>query len=447
MRAARRPSRRRPAAIPTPTVQWEVSTSGGTTLQRHHRSHLDHLQLHGRQRGKRQPVRGRLHQRHRHGGDQHGRPRLTVRLRSGRDREPAEPDGRLRAAQRPSRRPASGNPAPTVQWEVSTSGGDDLQRHHRARPRPPTASRPPAPKTATSTRRSSPTASAASRAVPPRLTVATAPAVTTSPTSQTVNAGSTATFTAAASGSPAPTVQWEVSTSGGDGLQHHLRRDLDHLQLHGQQHGKRQRVRGRLHQPAGTATSNPATLTVDYRDDRARQPDGQRGHHGDLHGGGQRQPDAPQVQWEVSTDGGTTFTRRLRRDLDHLQLHGRQHAKRQRVRGRLHQQRRHVTSTPPLDRGLRAGRDHAARPARQSTRAARRTFTAAASGNPAPTRAVGSEHQRRHGVQRHLRSNLDHLQLHGNDAPTTATEYEAVFTNAAGTATSTPATLTRGRRP
>ena len=39
---------------------------------------------------------------------------------------------------------ASGNPTPTVQWQVSTDGGVDLQRHHRARPAPPTASRPTA---------------------------------------------------------------------------------------------------------------------------------------------------------------------------------------------------------------------------------------------------------------------------------------------------------------
>ena len=41
------------------------------------------------------------------------------------------------------------------------------------------------------------------------------PVVTTNPASQTVGAGKTVVFTAAASGSPTPTVQWQVSTSGG----------------------------------------------------------------------------------------------------------------------------------------------------------------------------------------------------------------------------------------
>src|SRR5207249_511626 len=41
------------------------------------------------------------------------------------------------------------------------------------------------------------------------------PTITTQPANQTVTAGLTATFTAAATGSPTPTVQWQVSTDGG----------------------------------------------------------------------------------------------------------------------------------------------------------------------------------------------------------------------------------------
>src|SRR5207245_8041739 len=47
------------------------------------------------------------------------------------------------------------------------------------------------------------------------LTVNTAPSPTTNPVDTTVCAGALASFTAAASGSPAPTVQWQVSTDGG----------------------------------------------------------------------------------------------------------------------------------------------------------------------------------------------------------------------------------------
>jgi hypothetical protein len=48
-----------------------------------------------------------------------------------------------------------------------------------------------------------------------QASVPAAPTVTTQPANQTVTAGHTATFTAAAAGSPAPTVVWEVSTDGG----------------------------------------------------------------------------------------------------------------------------------------------------------------------------------------------------------------------------------------
>jgi hypothetical protein len=44
---------------------------------------------------------------------------------------------------------------------------------------------------------------------------AIAPAITQSPSNQTVVAGNTATFTAAATGNPTATVQWQVSTNGG----------------------------------------------------------------------------------------------------------------------------------------------------------------------------------------------------------------------------------------
>ncbi len=48
-----------------------------------------------------------------------------------------------------------------------------------------------------------------------QISTATAPTVTTNPSNQTVTAGQTVTVTAAASGNPTPTVQWQVSTNGG----------------------------------------------------------------------------------------------------------------------------------------------------------------------------------------------------------------------------------------
>lgn len=47
------------------------------------------------------------------------------------------------------------------------------------------------------------------------ITINQPPAIVTNPANQTVVDGSTATFTASASGTPTPTVQWQVSTDGG----------------------------------------------------------------------------------------------------------------------------------------------------------------------------------------------------------------------------------------
>jgi hypothetical protein len=48
------------------------------------------------------------------------------------------------------------------------------------------------------------------------VTPQSAPAITAQPGAQTVTAGQTASFSAAASGNPTPTVQWQVSTDGGN---------------------------------------------------------------------------------------------------------------------------------------------------------------------------------------------------------------------------------------
>jgi hypothetical protein len=108
----------------------------------------------------------------------------------------------------------TGTPAPTVQWQVSTNHGGlfvDIPG-------------------ATSTTYSFTTSTGQSgnlyRAVftnsagfvltsAATLTVVVAPVVTTNPANQTIAAGQMVTFSAAASGSPAPTVQWQVSTNHG----------------------------------------------------------------------------------------------------------------------------------------------------------------------------------------------------------------------------------------
>ena len=91
-----------------------------------------------------------------------------------------------------------------------------------------------------------------------------APVVTTNPASQTVNAGGTATFTAAASGNPAPSVQWEVSTNGGTTFSAITGATSTTYSFTATAAENGDEYEAVFTNSVGTATSRPATLTVDY---------------------------------------------------------------------------------------------------------------------------------------------------------------------------------------
>jgi autotransporter passenger strand-loop-strand repeat protein len=110
---------------------------------------------------------------------------------------------------------ASGTPAPTVQWQVSAAGGpftDLAGATSTTLSFASSASQDGNQYRAVFTNSAgSATTSAATLTVTSPLA---APVITTNPTSQTVAIGSTVTFTSSATGSPTPTVQWQVSTGG-----------------------------------------------------------------------------------------------------------------------------------------------------------------------------------------------------------------------------------------
>jgi hypothetical protein len=99
-----------------------------------------------------------------------------------------------------------------------------------------------------------------------RLTVNLPPGVTTQPVSRALTVGETTTFTAAASGRPAPTTQWQVSTNGGATFANDTtdsgnttgRLTITSTSL--AENGYKYRAVFRS--TAGTAVSLPATLTV-----------------------------------------------------------------------------------------------------------------------------------------------------------------------------------------
>jgi len=203
----------------------------------------------------------------------------------------------------------TGNPAPLVQWQVSTDGGTTFTDVVGA---------------------NSPTLDVATTAADngnvyqavlansvgtatsgtALLTVDTAPTVTTDPSDQVVDQGQTATFTASATGNPAPTVQWQVSTDGGStfsDISGATAATYSFTSGAGQSGTEYQAV---FTNAAGSATSTPATLTLDTLPVIGTDPSNVSvitGHSATFTASATGTP-APTVQWQVSTNGGSTFT-------------------------------------------------------------------------------------------------------------------------------------------
>lgn len=109
---------------------------------------------------------------------------------------------------------ATGNPAPTVQWQMSTDGGANYT--DIASSTTPTLSVTVAAGMDGNLYRAVFTnAAGVTPTTPAKLTLFTPPVVTVNPVSQTANVGQLVTFTAAAKGTLGPSAQWRVSTNGG----------------------------------------------------------------------------------------------------------------------------------------------------------------------------------------------------------------------------------------
>jgi hypothetical protein len=205
---------------------------------------------------------------------------------------------------------ASGNPPPTVQWQVSTDGGKTFTNISGA-----TSTTLTVPSTAaaqngnvhhavfTNNVSSATTASAT-------LTVRYAPVVSGNPTSQTVTAGQPATFTAAASGNPAPTVQWQVSTNGGTSFSNISGATSLTLTLANTTAGQNGYLyRAAFHNSIGAATTMAASLTVQAAPAVTKNPASLTASTGaNVTLTAAATSNTPlTVQWQVSTDGGKSY--------------------------------------------------------------------------------------------------------------------------------------------
>src|SRR5271157_228034 len=137
-----------------------------------------------------------------------------------------------------------------------------------------------------------------------------APTVTTNPVNQTVAAGSSVSFTAAASGTPTPTVQWQVSTNGGAAFSNVSGATSATYTFTAAAGQNGNEFRAVFTNSVGTATTTAAKLTVNVAPVITTNPSSQAvsaGSTASFTAAASGTP-APTVQWQVSTNGGTTFS-------------------------------------------------------------------------------------------------------------------------------------------
>jgi alpha-tubulin suppressor-like RCC1 family protein len=341
---------------------------------------------------------------------------------------------------------ASGTPTPTVQWELSTNGGSTFAPVEGATSGRLTIASAKTSESGDEYRAvfTNVAGSATSKAA--TLTVQNRPVVTKQPTSVIVEEGQSASFEAAASGFPAPTVQWEVSTDAGASWKNVSKATSDELTLTDVKTSENgDEYRAVFKNAAGSATSEAATLTVHNRPAVTKQPtsvtveEGQAAHFEAAASGFP----APSVQWELSTNAGGTWSPVEGATSDELAIASAKTSESgdefravftnaagtaTSAAATLTVHKAPAVTEQPLSVTVEVG---------QSA-----SFQAAASGFPAPT------------VQWELSTNAggtwspvagatsDELTIAEAKAPESADEYRAVFTNAAGKATSEAATLT-----
>ena len=211
---------------------------------------------------------------------------------------------------------ASGYPAPSAQWQVSTDGGKSFSPVSGATSDSLTVADTTVTQNgdeyeAVFANGTSPVATTDPATLTVQPTVA--PAITLDPVSQSIYEGESVTFTAAAGGVPAPSVQWEVSTGGGasyspvpDGTGDSLTVSDVSLAQSGDEY---EAVYSNGVSP--DATSSPAVLTVlpAVAPVVTLNPTDVSvvvGEPVTFSAGASGTP-APTVEWQVSIDGGKTW--------------------------------------------------------------------------------------------------------------------------------------------
>jgi hypothetical protein len=337
---------------------------------------------------------------------------------------------------------ATATPSPTVQWQVSTNGGtfSDVAGASSTTLSltSTTASMNGNQYHAVFTNDSGNVTTTAAT-----LTVNFPPTITLQPSNQTVTEGQTATFTATANGNPAPTVQWQVSTNGGafsdvaGASSTTLTITGTTASMSGNQY------HAMFTNASGNVTTTAATLTVNFAPTITLQPSNQTvtaGQTATFTATASGTP-TPTVQWQVSTNGGTfsdvagASSTTLSLTSTTASMNGNQyHAVFTNASGNVTTTAATLTVNFPPTITLQ--------PSNQTvTEGQTATFTATANGNPAPT--VQWQVSTNGGAFSDVAgASSTTLTITGTTASMSGNQYHAMFTNASGNVTTTAATLT-----
>ncbi len=202
-------------------------------------------------------------------------------------------------------------PSPTVRWERSTDKGTTFTVVSGATSPTLTIAAAKTTEDGNEFRAAWTNVAGTVTSAPATLTVHRAPAIVKQPGPSVANEGQAATFEATASGYPAPTVQWEVSTDSGGTWAEVPGATSPVLTLPGISFPQSGNLyRAVFTNVAGSATSNSASLTVHSPPVITLQPAStivQVGEGATFESTATGFP-SPTVQWEVSTNAGVSFS-------------------------------------------------------------------------------------------------------------------------------------------
>ena len=203
----------------------------------------------------------------------------------------------------------SGSPTPTVQWQVSTDGGHTFSNVAGATKATLTLNQLTAAEDGGLYRAVFLNAVGQATSAAALLTVHFAPMVTIQPTSQTAAAGTQVTFTGGSSAEPTATVQWMISTNHGKNFGAITGATSPSYSFTADAGDS-----GNLYEAIFTngigapATTKAAALTIAMPPGVQANPTSRTAVHGAATFSVAPTGTTPKLQWQVSTNGGTTWS-------------------------------------------------------------------------------------------------------------------------------------------